>query len=68
MAQRLVIAHLGNGAGITAVKAGQPIDTGMGMTPGGGVIMGTRSDGLGPVVPDGLDLLRQSPALGSNHG
>ena len=39
MAQRLVIAHLGNGASITAVKAGQPIDTGMGMTPGGGVMI-----------------------------
>jgi acetate kinase len=48
--QRLVIAHLGNGASITAVKAGQSIDTSMGMTPSGGVIMGTRSGDLDPGV------------------
>ncbi len=48
--QRLVIAHLGNGASITAVKAGMSIDTSMGMTPSGGVIMGTRSGELDPGV------------------
>lgn len=48
--QRLVIAHLGNGASITAVKAGLSIDTSMGMTPSGGVIMGTRSGDLDPGV------------------
>jgi acetate kinase len=48
--QRLVIAHLGNGASITAVKAGRSIDTSMGMTPSGGVIMGTRSGDLDPGV------------------
>ncbi|CAG1772418.1 partial acetate kinase, partial [uncultured bacterium] len=46
--QRLVIAHLGNGASITAVQAGLSIDTSMGMTPSGGVIMGTRSGDLDP--------------------
>ena len=45
---RLVIAHLGNGASITAVKAGLSIDTSMGLTPTGGVIMGTRSGDLDP--------------------
>jgi acetate kinase len=45
---RLVIAHLGNGASITAVKAGQSIDTSMGLTPTGGVIMGTRTGDLDP--------------------
>jgi acetate kinase len=45
---RLVIAHLGNGASITAVKEGQSIDTSMGLTPTGGVIMGTRSGDLDP--------------------
>lgn len=45
---RLVIAHLGNGASITAVKAGKSIDTSMGLTPTGGVIMGTRSGDLDP--------------------
>jgi acetate kinase len=48
--QRLVIAHLGNGASITAVKAGLSIETSMGMTPSGGVIMGTRSGDLDPGV------------------
>ena len=48
--QKLVIAHLGNGASITAVKAGQSIDTSMGLTPSGGVIMGTRSGDLDPGV------------------
>ena len=40
---RLIIAHLGNGASVTAVKRGKSIDTSMGLTPSGGVIMGTRS-------------------------
>ena len=48
--QRLVVAHLGNGASITALKAGLSIDTSMGMTPSGGVIMGTRSGDLDPGV------------------
>jgi acetate kinase len=47
---RLVIAHLGNGASVTAVKGGKSIDTSMGMTPTGGVIMGTRSGDLDPGV------------------
>ena len=45
---RLVIAHLGNGASITAVRAGRSIDTSMGLTPAGGVMMGTRSGDLDP--------------------
>ena len=48
--ERLVIAHLGNGASVTALKAGQSIDTSMGLTPSGGVIMGTRSGDLDPGV------------------
>ena len=47
---RLIIAHLGNGASITAVKDGKSIDTSMGLTPTGGVIMGTRSGDLDPGV------------------
>jgi acetate kinase len=46
--ERLIIAHLGNGASITAVKHGKSIDTSMGLTPTGGVIMGTRSGDLDP--------------------
>jgi acetate kinase len=47
---RLVIAHLGNGASITAVKDGRSVDTSMGLTPTGGVIMGTRCGDLDPGV------------------
>lgn len=47
---RLVIAHLGNGASVTAVKCARSIDTSMGLTPAGGVIMGTRSGDLDPGV------------------
>lgn len=47
---RLIIAHLGNGASLTAVKAGKSIDTSMGMTPTGGIIMGTRPGDLDPGV------------------
>jgi acetate kinase len=47
---RIIIAHLGNGASITAVKDGQSIDTSMGLTPTGGVIMGTRCGDLDPGV------------------
>ena len=47
---RLIICHLGNGASVTAVKAGRSIDTSMGLTPSGGVIMGTRSGDLDPGV------------------
>ena len=45
-----MIAHLGNGASVTAVHAGKSIDTNMGLTPTGGVIMGTRSGDLDPGV------------------
>jgi acetate kinase len=47
---RMVIAHLGNGASVTAIKSGKSIDTSMGLTPTGGVIMGTRSGDLDPGV------------------
>ncbi len=47
---RLIIAHLGNGASVTAVKAGRSIDTSMGLTPSGGIIMGSRSGDLDPGV------------------
>ncbi len=47
---RLVIAHLGNGASVTAVADGRSIDTSMGLTPTGGVIMSTRCGDLDPGV------------------
>lgn len=48
--ERLVVAHLGNGSSITAVRHGQSIDTSMGLTPTGGVMMGTRCGDLDPGV------------------
>ncbi|MEG3089781.1 acetate/propionate family kinase [Sphingomonas sp. PB4P5] len=47
---RLVIAHLGNGASVTAVRDGRSIDTSMGLTPTGGVIMSTRTGDIDPGV------------------
>ena len=47
---RLLIAHLGNGASVTAVRDGRSIDTSMGLTPSGGLMMGTRSGDLDPGV------------------
>jgi acetate kinase len=46
--RRLVIAHLGSGSSVTAVRAGRSIDTSMGLTPSGGVMMATRSGDLDP--------------------
>jgi acetate kinase len=47
---RIVIAHLGNGASMAAVRDGRPADTTMGFTPTGGFMMGTRSGDLDPGV------------------
>jgi acetate kinase len=46
----LVTAHLGSGASICAIEKGRSIDTSMGMTPLGGVMMGTRGGDLDPGV------------------
>ena len=47
---RLVIAHLGSGCSLTATHHGRSIDTTMGFTPFGGVMMSTRSGDLDPGV------------------
>ena len=49
-AGRVVIAHLGNGASMVAVRDGVGVDTTMGFTPTGGLVMGTRSGDLDPGV------------------
>ena len=46
----MVIAHLGNGASVTAVKNGLSVDTSMGLTPLEGLIMGTRSGDIDPSI------------------
>ena len=55
-AGRVVVAHLGNGASMAAVRGGVGVDTTMGFTPAGGLVMGTRSGDLDPGVL--LHLLR----------
>jgi acetate kinase len=47
---RIVIAHLGAGASLVAVREGRAIDTTMGFTPGGGIPMATRTGDLDPGV------------------
>ncbi|MDR2082360.1 MAG: acetate kinase [Candidatus Ancillula trichonymphae] len=46
----VVVAHLGNGASITEVVAGKSMNTSMGFTPTGGLIMGTRTGDIDPTV------------------
>ena len=49
-AGKLVIAHLGNGASMAAIEGGRSLDTTMGLTPAGGLVMSTRSGDLDPGV------------------
>lgn len=49
-----VIAHLGNGASVTAIRGGASIDTSMGYTPLAGLVMGTRSGDIDPSVLTGI--------------
>ncbi|XMB73176.1 acetate kinase [Mycoplasmatota bacterium WC30] len=46
----IVIAHIGNGASICAVKKGMSVDTSMGFTPLAGIPMGTRSGDIDPAI------------------
>lgn len=45
---RVILAHLGSGASLAAVRDGRSIDTSMGFTPTAGLVMGTRSGDLDP--------------------
>jgi len=45
---RVILAHLGSGCSLCAVRGGQSVDTTMGFTPTGGLVMGTRSGDLDP--------------------
>jgi acetate kinase len=45
---RVILAHLGSGASMTAVHHGKPIDTTMGFTPTAGLVMGTRPGDIDP--------------------
>ena len=46
----MVVAHLGNGASVTAIKNGISVDTSMGLTPLEGLIMGSRSGDIDPSI------------------
>jgi acetate kinase len=58
---RVILAHLGNGASLAAVRDGQCIDTSMGFTPTAGLVMSTRAGDLDPgvmyflAVTEGMD-------------
>ncbi len=47
---RIIVAHLGNGASISAVENGKCVDTSMGLTPLEGLVMGTRSGDIDPAI------------------
>jgi acetate kinase len=49
-AGRVIVAHLGNGASLTAVRDGQSVETTMGFSPTGGLVMGTRVGDIDPSV------------------
>jgi acetate kinase len=60
---RAIFAHLGNGASLCAMRDGKSIDTTMGLTPTGGIPMGTRSGDLDPGV---LIFLMRNEKLGAD--
>lgn len=60
-AERVIVAHLGNGASLCALRNGRSMDTTMGVTPLDGIPMGTRSGALDPGV---LLWLLESQGLG----
>lgn len=75
--ERVVLAHLGSGASLAAVRNGRCVDTTMGFTPAGGIPMGTRSGDVDPglvsylartsgITPEGFDAManRESGLLG----
>lgn len=51
----LIIAHLGNGASITAIEGGRSVETSMGFTPLEGLVMGSRAGDLDPAIPSFLE-------------
>jgi acetate kinase len=61
---KVVLAHLGSGSSLAAVRSGRSIDTSMGFTPIGGVVMGTRSGDLDPGV---VTYIARSSGLGADE-
>ena len=71
---RSVLAHLGSGASMTAVSDGSSIDTTMGLTPSGGLVMSTRTGDIDPGVlvylvgTDGYDANRLADLVEHRSG
>jgi acetate kinase len=59
---RVILAHLGSGASLAAVRDGRGIDTSMGFTPAAGLVMGTRSGDLDPGLMSYLALTESMTA------
>ncbi|PID53324.1 MAG: acetate kinase [Micrococcales bacterium] len=70
----VIVAHLGNGASVTAVAGGRSVDTSMGLTPLAGLVMGTRSGDVDPAVVahitrvTGMDVEQVDAALNKQSG
>jgi acetate kinase len=60
---RVILAHLGNGASLAAVRGGKSIDTSMGFTPAAGLVMSTRSGDLDPGLVSFMARSEQMTAL-----
>ena len=64
---RVILAHLGSGASLVAVREGRSLDTSMGFTPASGLVMGTRPGDLDPGVAAYLMATEQLTAPQFNH-
>lgn len=64
---RVILAHLGNGASLAAVRDGKSIDTSMGITPASGLMMSTRSGDLDPGIVSYLARLESMTAVQFEH-
>ena len=71
---KTIVCHLGNGASICAVDGGKSVDTSMGFTPLGGLVMGTRSGDIDPAIleyyanKEGLTLSEVTTVLNKKSG
>jgi acetate kinase len=65
--EKIILAHLGNGASLAAIKDGKSIDTSMGFTPAAGIPMSTRTGDLDPGVASYLMLEGEKSAKEFNH-
>jgi len=64
---RVILAHLGHGASLAAVRGGKCMDTSMGFTPASGLVMGTRSGDIDPGLPSYLATTGQMSTAQFQH-